>query len=125
MRCSVWVWVAVIKLSLCAQNADSVEGIIKPKQVSDEEGGELSKEVCGGVVKLEQSKYVISKKDQDADWIHMSQQSAWGRHNQHKYGQTELRRWETQHVFDTQPHLRNGNLAPSPWELSRAALKPS
>lgn len=81
MRCSVWVWVAVIKLSLCAQNTDSVEGIVKPKEVSDEEGGELSKEVCGGVVKLEQSKYAISKKDQDADWIHMSQQSARGRHN--------------------------------------------
>lgn len=55
MHCSVWV--ADIKLSLCAPNADREEGVIKPKEVSNE------KEVCSGVVKPEQGNYVISRRD--------------------------------------------------------------
>lgn len=66
-------------------------GTIKLKEVSDGEGGRLSKEVCGGMVKLEQSKYVIYRRDQDTDWIHMSQQRGRER-NLLKCGQTELRR---------------------------------
>lgn len=50
------VWVADIKLSLCALNADRGEGVIKPKEVSNE------KEVCSGVVKPEQGNYVISRR---------------------------------------------------------------
>lgn len=38
--------------------------LLKLKEVSDGEGGRLSKEVCGGTVKLKQSKYVISRRDQ-------------------------------------------------------------
>ena len=37
-----FVWVADMKLSLCAPNADRGEGVIKPKEVSNE------KEVCSG-----------------------------------------------------------------------------
>ena len=65
-------------------------GTIKLKEVSNGEGGRLSKEVCGGMVKLEQSKYVIYRRDQDTDWIHMSQQRVRER-NLLKCGQIELR----------------------------------
>lgn len=50
----------------------------------------LSKEVCGGMVKLEQSKYVISRRDQNTDLIHMSQQRVRER-NLLKCGQNGLR----------------------------------
>lgn len=50
----------------------------------------LSKEVSGGMVILKQSKYVISRRDQNTDLIHMSQQSVRER-NPLKCGQNELR----------------------------------
>lgn len=63
-------------------------GAVKLKEVSDGEGGRLSKEECGGVVKLKQSKYVIPRRKEDAYWIHMSQQRAIER-NLLKCGQIE------------------------------------
>lgn len=51
-----FVWVADMKLSLCAPNADRGEGVIKPKEVTNE------KEVCSGVVKPERGNCVISGK---------------------------------------------------------------
>ena len=74
---------------LCPEHRQSL-GTIKMKENCNGEGGRLSKEVCGGMVKLEQSKYVISRRDQDTDWIHMSQQRVRER-NLLKCGQIELR----------------------------------
>ena len=75
---------------LCPERRQSW-GTIKLQEVSDGEGGRLSKEVCGGTVKLQQSKYVISRRDQDTDWTHMSQQRVRER-NLLKCGQIELQR---------------------------------
>lgn len=74
-------------LPVCPEHSQSL-GTITREEVSNG-GSRLSKEVCGWVVKLEQSKYVISRRDQDTDWIHMSQQRVRER-NLLKYGQTEL-----------------------------------
>lgn len=73
---------------LCPEHRQTF-GTIKLQEVSNGEGGRLSKEVCGRVTKLEQSKYVISRRDQDTDWIHMSQQRVRER-NLLKCGQIEL-----------------------------------
>lgn len=70
--CSIQTWVAGVTFVPRTQSLAA----ITLKEVSDGKGGRLSKEVCGGVVKLKQSKYVISRREENTYWIHMSQQRA-------------------------------------------------